>query len=572
MKPSDHLINAVRQIDRAIRVRGLRHTLGLALRVIATEGPSGIRRRLEALGPALRSAKPRGPGAALILTVPHTLHFARRLQSVLQQAGIEAALSDNDRIASDYDTVFTFALQNFPSVPADRCIAFQVEQSVLPHRWTEAYLTRLASCRAVFEYSQTNIAALQDRLPLARLFHVPLAPPSGIAAIDKPASPTVLFYGDTTPPRRAALLSRIAAEIPELQIETNLFGPRMEARLSQAHVVLNLHATQGGLLEVARISEAIAHGCVVVSETAIDQQEHPDLSARVIYAPEGDGDALIAALRALLDDAALLLRSQTALTEAAPDRFRLGVLRGLQGLGIIAPATFARLATDYPKPYDPSHDGLLRTCLTLPETPDRTASFLTHNAGDYLIWPGLKAAPGWRGAALSYRHMMRAFRAAGIVEALVVEDDVLLPADFEARLTTIRGYMDDCDADLFSGLIVDLHREARVLGVERRDGLCLVQLDRAVMMICNLYRRRMIEHLAQWDDGDDNAFSNTIDRYMERATHLRVVTTLPFTASYGASLKSTLRDADNHKFDALLARSEKMLAEKVAAFEAGRAT
>lgn len=569
MKMSDHLINAFRQIDRAIRVRGLRHTVGLALRVIATEGPSGVRRRLDALGPALRSARPRGPGATLILTVPHTLHFARRLQAVLQEAGIEAALSDNDRIAADYETVFTFALQNFPSVPAERCIAFQVEQSVLPHRWTAEYVQRLAACRAVFEYSQINIAALQDHLPLARLFHVPLGPPSVIAQQDKAPRPVVLFYGDATPPRRADLLSRIAAEIPELEIETNLFGPRMEQRLAEAAMVLNIHSTQGGLLEVARISEAVAHGCIVVSETAIDQAQHAELSEHVIFAEEGDADALIAALRGLLDYPDRLRRSQLALAAPRRDRFRLGVLRGLQGLGLIEPATFETLAQDYPPPFDPAASGLVRCCLTLPETPHRTASFLAQNPKDYLLWPGMKAAPGWRGAALSYRHIMRRLRDAGIDEALVVEDDVLLPADFDARLDTARRYMDECDADLFSGLIVDLHEDAQILGVERCDGLCLVQLDRAVMMICNLYRRRMIDHLARWDDTDDNAFSNTIDRYMERATHLRVVTTLPFTVSYGASLKSTLRDADNRKFDALLARSEELLAEKVAAFEAG---
>ena len=106
------------------------------------------------------------------------------------------------------------------------------------------------------------------------------------------------------------------------------------------------------------------------------------------------------------------------------------------------------------------------------------------------------------------------------------------------------------------------------MGVERRDGLVLVQLDRAVMMICNIYRQRMIEHLAAWDDKDDNAFTNTIDRYMEAATHLRVVTTLPFMVDYGASLQSTLRDADNHEFDALRARSEALLAAKIAEFEA----
>lgn len=565
MKLGDHLTNAFRQLDRAVRVRGLGHTLSLALRVLVTEGPAGVRRRLDALGPALRSRKPAAPGAVLILTMPHVLHFARRLQSVLAEAGIEAELSDNDRAARDFDTIFAFAPQNFPATPPDRTIAFQVEQSVLPHRWTPEYLAQLSECRAVLEYSLTNMAALQGKVATRKLFHVPLRPPA--LTPPEPGRRRVLFYGDATPARRAALLARIRETVPELEIETNLFGPRMAALLDQTAIVLNLHSEPGGLLEVARISEAMAHGCVVISETAPDQAETGDLQSRLVLAPEGDAEALAGSIRALLDSPDRLRRQQENSFAPAPDLFRLGVLRALLGLDMISPAQFEALAGDYPSPI-PTGPGLPRTCLTLPETPLRSRAFLAHNPPDYLMWPGLKASPGWRGAALSYRHIMRRLRDAGITEALVVEDDVILPPGFHGKLQTIRNYMDACDADLFSGLIVDLHKEAKVLGVERRDGLVLVQLDRAVMMICNLYRQRMIEHLAAWDDQDDNAFTNTIDRYMEAATYLRVVTTLPFMVDYGASLQSTLRDADNHKFDALRSRSEALLAEKVSAFEA----
>ncbi|MFV0408804.1 MAG: glycosyltransferase [Paracoccus sp. (in: a-proteobacteria)] len=565
MKLSDYVINAMHQIDRAVRTRGLGHTVRLALRVMATEGPAGVGRRLDALGPALRARRAAEPGAALILTTPHMLHFARRMQAILAEAGINAELSDNDRAAQGYDTVFAIAPQNFPAVPAERCIAFQVEQSTLPHRWTGNYLRQLGDCRAVLEYSQQNIPALQDHVPLRRIYHVPLTPLPPEQA-SKNRGHSVLFYGDASPERRARMLAEIQAALPELEIETNLFGPRMAERLSRTAIVLNIHSRKGGLLEVARISEAMAHGCIVVSETASDQDRHEALADQVAFAPEGNTAALIAALRKLLNDPDALRQKQEAAARPRPDRFRLGFLRALLGLDLITPTAFEQLASDYPSPIVDSGQ-MPHICLSLPETPIRSKAFLQQDRRGFRIWPGLKADPGWRGAALSYRHLMRALKAANIPEALIVEDDVILPADFDRRLDLIRTYMDKCDADLFSGLIVDLNPDVQVLGVERRGGLCLVQLDRAVMMICNLYRQRMIDYLADWDDTDDNAFSNTIDRYMERATHLRVVTTLPFTADYGASLQSTLREADNHVFDALRARSETLLARKVAAFE-----
>ncbi|WBU53465.1 hypothetical protein [Paracoccus sp. SCSIO 75233] len=564
MKLSDHVINAVRQLDRAIRVRGLRHTVGLALRVLMREGPAGIRKRMDALGPALGARRASGPGSTVILTVPHTLHFARRLQAILSEAGIEADLSDSDRAAAGYETVFAFALQNFPAVPAERCIAFQVEQSVLPNRWTPEYLARLAECRAVLEYSQLNIEALGAHVPLSRVFYVPLSPAPAPTAEDRPKN--VLFYGDASPQRRKELLDQVAPAIPELEVETNLFGPRMSERLGKSAIVLNIHARQGGLLEVARISEAMAHGCVIVSEISPDQAQH-GLNDRVVFVPEGDAPAMIAALRRLLDTPDILRSQQIASASPMPDRFRLGVLRALQGLGMIGPDQFDQLAADYPDPATSSTAEMPRICLSLPETPSRIREFHAVNGDGFQVWPGLKATPGWRGAALSYRYLMRRLRDAKITEALIVEDDAILPPDFDTRLATIQHYMDECDADMFSGVIADLHEDAQVLGVRRQDGLCLVQLDRAVSMVANLYRPRMIDWLAEWDHQDDNAFTNTIDRYMERATHLRVVTTLPFTVGFGRDAQSTLRQSDNRKYDDILARSEARLARKVAAFE-----
>lgn len=561
MKLFDQVSQAVRQLDRAWRVRGFSHTARLAVRVLWAEGPSGVRKRLDALGPTLSAHGVKGD--ILILTMPHTMHFAQRMQAVLAEAGIASVVSDNDRAARGYPWVIAIAPQNFPAVAERNCIAFQVEQHVSDDRWTPQYLDRLAKCAAVWDFSVENIARMSGKVAFRKLYHVPFWP--------VPSEPSdrqgVLFYGVLTP-RRKALLEQIRAAVPCVGIETNLFGARMADRLSKAAIVLNLHAQTGALLETARLSEALSHGAAVLSETGRDQALAGEIPG-VRYAPEGDATAMITALRDML-------KQPPKPADPGPDRFRTGILRAVQGMGMIDASQFDALTPNYPAVAHPfvtppaNADGLLRRCLSLPETPARAASFLAHNGSGFPVWPGLKADPGWRGAALSYRRIMRELQRSEISEALIVEDDAILPPDFEARLKIIRNHMDECDGDLFSGMIVDLHKDARVLNVTRRDGLVLVELDRAVMMLCNLYRPRMIAHLAQWDDTDDNAFSNTIDRYMERATHLRVVTTLPFLASYGAGLNSTLREADNHKFDALLARSQADLAAKVASFEAAR--
>lgn len=563
MSVSNRVIHTIRQLDRSVRVRGLLHTARLAIRVFWQEGFAGVRVRLDALGPALRAQKV--PQGTVILTMPHTLHFARRLQAVLEECGITAQVADSDRAARSAKLVFAIAPQNFPAVPADRLVAFQVEQCIAADRWTPAYLDRLSKCLAVWDFSTYNISRLREHVPFSNIYHVPFWPIPNVSSDTVSASrQDILFYGDTSSPRRQRILAALKAALPELQIESNLFGPLMNDRLDRAAIVVNIHAQEGALLETARISEALSHGCVVVSETACDAGPQASLMPGLFLVPEDDPAALIATLRQL-SNPAQRCGVQAQSISPQPDRFRLAVLRALQGMGLISTEQFDALATDYPQA---APDGTSpRLCLSLPESSERAQSFLSANDAGFRIWPGLKAVPGWRGAALSYRRIFRELRDKTVPEALIVEDDVVLPADFDNSLTTIRAAMDRSGADMFSGLIVDLHKDARVLNVERCEGLVLVHLDRAVMMICNLYRTGMIQYLADWDPQDDNPFTNTIDRYMERATHLRVITTLPFLASYRPEAKSTLRKSNNRVFDSMLERSEAELARKVSEFE-----
>lgn len=162
MPLSNRVVHVIRQIDRSIRVRGLLYTVQLASRVIWQEGLPGVRNRLDALGPALRTQKV--SQGTIILTMPHTLHFARRLQAVLKECGIKAQIADSDRAARSAKLVFAIAPQNFPAVPADRLVAFQVEQHIAADRWTPAYLDRLAKCLAVWDFSTHNIARLREQV------------------------------------------------------------------------------------------------------------------------------------------------------------------------------------------------------------------------------------------------------------------------------------------------------------------------------------------------------------------------------------------------------------------------
>ena len=103
-------------------------------------------------------------------------------------------------------------------------------------RWlTGQYLKLLKSARAVLDYSVDNLTVLRDGgIPLDRLFHVPLDVDPGLLRPDPGPRRGVLFYGDVSSPRRQRILSRLATVIPELRIETALFGPALDQALREA--------------------------------------------------------------------------------------------------------------------------------------------------------------------------------------------------------------------------------------------------------------------------------------------------------------------------------------------------
>ena len=49
---------------------------------------------------------------------------------------------------------------------------------------------------------------------------------------------------------------------------------------------------ENSILETTRICEAVSHGCLVISETSINDQELPELAKLIDFVPDGDTDAL----------------------------------------------------------------------------------------------------------------------------------------------------------------------------------------------------------------------------------------------------------------------------------------
>jgi len=507
-----------------------------------------------------------------ILCTHHTRYVAYLIAESLERLGCGPVtiLAPDGRAFSDRLHV-VICPQMFETLPG--CyIAFQMEQSVSSRWFDTAYFQRLENAVAVLDYSLTNIEYLQTEGKLAyrQLFHVP------ISNLSKPLVPSaeapvpeydVVFYGDIHNPRRKAFLDAIGQRY-KLLVVNEVFGEALYAQLRRARLVVNIHYYEGALLETTRVYECLSLGLPVVSERSVDMVEHADLEPWVSFTEIGEVDQMLDAI----DEQLTLLRSGHSPLAGLPEdiaHFHFHFARTLAALDLVSPDVLDSL----PPPLDVSalSHGI---GLSLPET------FVRHQAfraafPDVAVFPGLRHAHGWRGAALSFRYLARRALEAGLTELEVREDDVLLEGEAQQSWQRAKRLFGAGQAtgrfDLLCGLIADTADATRVIEVFEEDGRRYVVIDRMTSMVCNVYGERAMKVLAAWDPQDRDIERNTIDRYLERHT-LRVLVPLPFIAGHQPEQTSTLWNFTNSTYDVMIEKSQAVLAAKADDFVRDSAT
>jgi len=521
----------------------------------------------------LASGAGRDGGQVGILTTPHTLYVAHAVEHALARAGLSCHILLEDR-PSDFPHDFYIVLcaQMFTHLPpGERRIVFQMEQTVSDRWFDTRYLSILENSRAVLDYSLANLAYLADRnIAYPHVFHVPLGavvgygPAHGIASApalneDKPC---VLFYGDPHVARRQEYLQALQAQY-NVRVISNLFGAELQTAIASAQVVVNIHYYEGALLESTRIFECLSLGTQVVSETAADVGDYPGLDAAVHFVPVGDVLAMVQAVGQVLShsakEAALAQEPLHAYLQGTQNRFEFMLYRALLAQRLIGYPQFQQLAVP------PQGDAF---ALSLPETLERRAAYLAAPAPGAQVFDGLRGRPGWIGCAMSYKYLCWAAWQQGVEQLLVCEDDVELPPDYDAVMQNIRDHLQAVTGhwDIFVGIIAHLHPDTMVLDVHERDGLTFVTVDKMTSMVFNIYSRRAMEIISQWDETLEDDQTNTIDRYLESTANLRIVTLLEPVFGHREDLKSSLWGFGNEQYNDYIEKSRAQLQAKVDVF------
>lgn len=505
-----------------------------------------------------------GTRPVVVLSTMHCRYVAELLVSALERAGI-AARAIYEVPEGPYDDVphFVICPQMFERLPG-LYVSFQMEQSVSTRWFTPEYLRKLENSFAIFDYSLENIAKLVSMgLQARQFYYLPIGPLPGYALDAPPVEKEydVLFYGDINNERRRTCISELET-VCRVKVISDLFGPAMADELRRARVVVNIHYYPGALLESTRLWECLSLGCLVVSERASDMDRHEELQSLVDFVDEGDFAGMAARVKHWLDDESgrdERVARNAIQVGSAFNRFEYFFYRFLLASGNISFEDFWRLiGSAYPLPSD-------KLCLNLPEYTDRAASFDRDNHYGFHRFPGLRHSKGWMGCALSYKYMIRLAKERNLPQVSICEDDVEFPGDFETAWTEVSSYLKENAGKwhVFSGLMTDLHKDAKIFGVVRHAGREFVTTDKLIGMVFNVYDQACYEGISGWDECDDDVTSNTIDRYLEAMDSIRVLTTCPFLVGHKTDLHSTLWGGQNTIYTAVISKSEALLQEKV---------
>lgn len=520
-------------------------------------------------------------GTVRILATQHTLFVAHLIEKNLLDCGIKGHVSTAYSIEQDMGQMHIVVCpQMFKQLPRNY-IAFQMEQSVNSRWFTDEYFSRLNNAVAIFDYSLKNIEYLLDKgIPYQKLFYMPISSfpdypahlaDNGYVLDDQKGDihADVLFYGDPNCERRKAYLQELKKHF-NVTVASEVFGDKLTRMVKNAKVVVNIHYYENALLETTRLYETISLGTPVVSESSSDIVEHEDLQDVIDFCPIGDIPAMVEKIQNLLSDKEYYNgRKEKIKHFTNVDNKNNYYLR--RYLLSIDKLNFSQYKSIFSFEQFQTGD-VPRLCLSLSETPVRRKTFFASPSHGFQFFEGIRYRIGWIGCGMSYKYMLSGMLASKAEMGIICEDDVIFPVDYDNKLNKIINHLKSTEAKwhIFAGIIAHLHEDTKVLDVKVMDGIEYIYIDKMTSMVMNIYSRRGMDLISQWDEKNIDAETNTIDRYVESAQDLVVVTTLPFLVGYAEEQQSTLWGFENSQYTSLIKASEKLLAEKVAEFKKNR--
>ncbi|ABS15448.1 methyltransferase type 11 [Brucella anthropi] len=535
-----------------------------AFRYLARGDVSGLFKRLKWYGREYHHVKLRkrlanGNGIVWgILCTPHTLFIARAISERLASHGIESEIVTYSLKSFNHDFYIVLCAQMFKHLPpANKRMIFQLEQSVSSRWFTPQYMNALKESLGVIEYSLTNIDFLAQngvRYPDVHYLPIGALPNEAVAGSARSKKYDFVFYGDSLSSERRRRFLEKLQEKYNVKVCNDLFGSELYAVIQEARAVINIHYYEGALLEMPRICECISLGVPVLSEGTSDQNEYPELEGAVKFFKEGSIDDMIVSASEMLSNLEATNKALESAVSVSAARFNFMMDRFLAAIGVVP----ANVILNRPIYVARKSDFL---ALSLPETIERRRMIGQLLPDGCELFDGIRHSSSWIGCGCSFSALSRYALANDIAKMTVIEDDVDLPKNFNVTFHEVNEYLNarNSDWDIFSGLMADVHPDTKILAVEHVGDRTYVTIDKMMSCVFNIYNKRALEVLSQWNPLDTDVATNTIDKYLERCEGLRVVLALPFLAGHKENVTSTLWGFENGRYTPMIAAAERRI-------------
>ena len=286
--------------------------------------------------------RPLNPTHWGVLATKHTLFIAHLVAECFKKHGWTVEIMTECPEEFSHDCYLVICPQMFTKLPpGEKRIVFQMEQSVSSRWFTDAYFETLNSSLAVLEYALVNIEFLEKKgIAYPHIYYLPVGASISYFYLTNVFEKKydIIFYGDSNSSfRRQNMVDALKKQF-NVRVVSEVFGHEMRELIRQARVVVNVHYYENALLEMPRIQECLSLGVPVVSESAQDQEDYPELHGAVRFFEQGSIPAMLEAVKAALDEpiSSDLIKSSVALSAK---RFEFMFDRFLVALGFL-PAAF----------------------------------------------------------------------------------------------------------------------------------------------------------------------------------------------------------------------------------------
>lgn len=488
-----------------------------------------------------------------ILTAHEYLYIAEQIADRLTYHGFACKIIIGETSNFQYDFYYVINPLDFNKLPpSNKLIVYQLKDLHKVTPINNNYKTILQNSLYIADFSIRNVKILQDiGIQRQKIIFLPIL----TAALSHHENEIqqkkydIIIIGNISSAYSATIQSIKDKFQVYIISKQHVINKRELIKSAKIAVILDDGSELSSTL--CTICECLSHGLEVICEETIDLSDYSILSNSVVKFSKNLFDAVCSTYQELQSKDIIIKESKNSMNNIYSN-FMFD--RAMLAMNFL-PSSYIKKITP------PISEKQNIICISLPETYQRRASFLTIKPKNCVVYDGIIKSPGWVGCGLSFQSLAHYALNNYLDYLTVMEDDVLPHTNFEDQYSTIIEYLSlhKGNWDVFCGIMASINSNAKILNVENHKGITFITLDKMLSGVFNIYSKRALQILTQWQPENDDHENGQIDKFLGEQENLKVITTIPFIVQHREDSQSTIWGFKNSYYKQWIERCERTL-------------